>query len=629
MSKNLLKLSIISIAVILAYSFCVVPLSSFAKARLLSQDILNKCVYKLSKPPHELENITVVSIDRDSLRNLDRSWPWPRSVFAEFILKLKEYNPQIVYLDFSFIGESQNEDDDNLLTEALSESGNVLIPFYFDENGIPLFPLQEFMEAASGFGAANKLRDIDLSVRDTALIYFSPKGSVIDYSIELITICKYLGISLGDISFDERNLRIKIEEKKKEIPITKEGILHINYLATLNDINTVPFWKVLKEELTPETFKDKIVIVGITDKAFIDTYKTPLGIASGAEIVVNTILTILSGNFIMHASNDINLPLIICMMLLITIAVYKLPPWKGLSVTILALLGYLVIYTILFWNGWHMEIFSVFFLGIIIYVITKICKFIYLLEEQNISLQKALSDLTAAEAELIESEKLSAIGRLSAQISHEINNPLCAIQTSVNTIDYVVAHGGELKKIKDITNRITSELNRLTRLSRDILGFARPSKEKLESVDINGLVNETVHFYRSQLEEKKIEVSLNLDETIPKTTVPSDKMKQIFSNITLNAQEAMATGGKLTISTRIMKERFIEVSFADTGNGIPPGIMKKIFEPFFTTKKEGGKGTGLGLYTVKSIIEGLGGNIDVTSTVGKGTVFNVRVPIKE
>lgn len=627
MDRNLLKLSLISIAIVLAYAFFIAPLSSFTKARLLSLDLLNKCVYKLSKPPQEVEDITVVSIDRDSLRNLERSWPWPRSLFAEFILKLNEYKPRIVYLDFSFIGESQDEEEDNLLAQALDKSGNALIPFYFDENAIPLFPLQKFMEASSGFGAANKLNDIDFTVRDMPLIYFSPKGRIIDYSIELITICKYLGVSLDNISFDRNMLRVKIEEEKKEIPITKDGILHINYLTTLNDINTIPFWKVLKEELQPEIFKDKIVIVGITDKAFIDTYKTPLGITSGVEIVVNTILTILSGNFIIYALKDINLPLIMFMMLLITITVYKLSPLKALSVAILELLGYLAASIILFWIGWHNEIFSVFFLGIIIYMVTKICKFIYILEDQNINLQKALADLKEAEAELIESEKLSAIGRLSAQISHEINNPLCTIQNNVEIIENIVDKYRDTEKIKEITKRISGELDRLSQLSRDILLFARPLEEEIKPININTLISDTISFWRTQLEKIGIEVSLYLDDTLPPTTVPVNRFKQVLSNLILNAQQAMNAGGKLIISTKLTDDGFIQISLVDTGSGIPSHILDKIFEPFFSTKKEG-KGTGLGLYTVRSIIKRLGGKINVSTTVGKGTVFDIILPVK-
>lgn len=627
MSKNILRSLLITTIIVFVYCYFFANQSNFVKTRLMSRDIVSRLIYKFSKTPKEAREIAVVSIDRESLKNLDIEWPWGRRIFADFILRLKEYNPRVIYLDFSFIGESDEKEQDDLFAQALSEAGNVLIPFYFDEKGRPLFPLQRFIEASSGFGPVNKLRDIDLSIRDTPLIYFSPDGRVIDYSIELITICKFLGISLGDISLDKGNLVIDIRGTKEEIPITKDGILHINYLATLDDINVIPFWKVLKERLEPQIFKDKLVIVGLTDKAFIDTYKTPLGISSGVEIIVNTILTVLSHRFVGYVPRDIDLPIILLIALLITITAFKLPPWKGLFVTILELSGYLILSIVFAWYGYRIEFFSVCFVGAIVYLVTKIYRFIYLLEEQNLNLQKALKDLKEAEAELIESEKLAAMGRLTAQLSHEINNPLCAILNSINTIKYIATHSGELVKINEISDRISGELQRLTKLTRDILTFTRPTKEEEKPIDINMVLTETTNFYRDQLEGRKIEILLNLDNTLPQVTVSGNKMKQIFSNIILNAQEVMSGGGKLSVSTQRLNKHFIEISLADTGSGIPHEIMDRIFEPFFTTKAEG-IGTGLGLYTVRNIVKGYGGTIKVNSTVGKGTEFRIKLPVR-
>jgi len=628
MNKNILKALLISALITIVYVFLIAPSNSFSKARLFSQDLINKIIYKISPVPKEINEIVIVSIDRESLKMLNQKWPWPRSVFAECISKLTKCNPKVIYIDFAFIGESEDKANDDIFAEALSKAGNVLLPFYFDEKGNPLFPLQKFIESSNGFGPVNKLRDMDLSIRDTPLVYFSLEHKIIDYSIELILACKYYGISLGDVLSEKNKIIIDPKGIQKTIPINNDGMFHINYLANINEIKTIPFWKTVKEDIPDYLLKNKIVIVGLTDKTFIDTYNTPIGIASGTEIITNSLLTILSGKFIEYGPKNVDLSIVLFMSFLIALTAFIFSPLKSFFAAILELFIYFIISIMLGWFGYINEIFSVFTLGIIIYIVIKIYKFICLLEEQNVSLQKALKELKEAEAELVESEKLAAMGRLSAQLSHEINNPLCAIQTSINTIKYIVTNNEKTEKIKDIADRISGELTRLTKLSKDILGFVRPVKEEAKPVNINEIINYAINFYKSQLEQKKITIEFNTERHLPDVIVSIDKMKQVFSNLILNSQDAMPEGGKLIITTKKHSDDEIEILFTDTGCGIPNEIMNKIFESFFTTKKEG-KGTGLGLFTAKNIIKTYGGSIKVESTIGKGTTFIIRLPIKK
>jgi signal transduction histidine kinase len=625
MNKNIFKALLVSIVISIIYVFLVSPSNSFTRARFISQDLINKLVYKATPPPKEIDDIIIVSIDRDSLRILNQKWPWTRAVFAECISKLSSYNPKIVYVDFAFIGEGEDKLNDDILAEALQKSGNVFLPFYFDEKGNPLLPLQKLIENSAGFGPVNKLRDIDLSVRDTPLVYFSTEHKILDYSIELILACKYYGASLSDISLKKNNIIINTNNNLKEIPVTRDGLLHINYLAGLNKIKTVPFWKLLKEELDPNIFNGKIAIIGLTDKSFIDSYNTPLGVVSGTEIIANTLLTILSDKYISYGPKNVDLSIIFLIALLVTLTVFLLSPWKSFFVAIIELLIYLSITITLGIFGFINEFFSAFFAGTVIYLVTKIYKFICILEEQNISLQKAMKELKETEAELVESEKLAAMGRLSAQLSHEINNPLCAIQTSVNTIKYIVSNNEKTEKIKDIADRINGELGRLTKLSKDILGFVRPTKETAKHININDIILETINFYRSQFEQKKVNIILDLCKNLPNVIATNDKIKQVLSNLFLNSQDAMPDGGKLSVTTTNIGGNFVNILVSDTGTGIPEEIKNKIFNPFFTTKREG-KGTGLGLFTVKNIIKAFNGAVKLESTQGKGTIFIIELP---
>lgn len=625
MEKKLLNAIFISTAIVLVYSFLLVPLGIFDIPILMSMDLINRCVCKFSHPPDQADDIAVISVDRESLRKLSQRWPWTRDVFAEMLLNLKECQPRLIYLDFAFIGDTEYDD---VLSRAMDEAGNVIIPFYFDEKGEPLFPVQRFMELSAGFGPVNKLRDRDLTVRDALLVYFSKIGKVIDYSIEIIIICKYFGVALSEVSLEGNDLIIDLKKDKKlVIPIKSNGALPINYSVTLKDIEVVPFWRIIKNDFPREVFKNKIVIVGITDKALIDSYQTPLGMLSGVEVIVNTILTVISRDFVKYVSRGNDLPIVLFMILLVTITVIKLPLWKSFSALVLGLCSYLGINIFLSACGYRFEVFSVLFLCVLDYVVSKIYKFICLLEEQNYDLQKALRDLREAESELVRAERLAAIGRLSAQLSHEINNPLCAIQNNINAIKYIINHGGKIEKIADINEQVSRELERLTKLSREVLSFSRQTKGEVQEVNLNELLNETVNFYQGQLEEKKIKVSLNLVKKAPYVKASLNALKQIFSNLIINAQDAMPDGGALTISTNVIDERYIECDIADTGCGISDEIMNNIFEPFFTTKEEE-KGTGLGLYTVYNIVKGYGGTIDVKSKVGAGTTFIVKFPIK-
>jgi signal transduction histidine kinase len=628
MNKNVVKIIFISTAVILAYSYLTSPLSNFHRARLLSMDVITRIIYNFSKTPKEANNIVIVSIDRESLSNINQTWPWNRNLFAECINKLKEYDPRLMYLDFSFIGESDDKSQDDNLASALKNASNVIIPFYFDEKGKPLFPLEKLIESSFGFGPVNKLRDIDLSVRDAPLLYFSPSGELIDYSLELILLCKYYGISLGDISLNKRYITLNIPDNKGKIPITKDGMLHINYMLRQKDIPTVPFWKVLHKQLPQETFKNKLVIIGITDKSFIDAHKTPLGMLSGSEIIANIVTTVLSKKYIYFSSNDINVPFLLPFMILITLTVFFMPAWKGFFLTLFEIFTYLALSIFLSKIGVKIEVFSICLLGIIVYITTKIFKFICLLEEQNMHLQKALIDLKEAEAGLIESEKLAAIGRFSAQISHEINNPLSTVYNSVSTIKYIAANKGELEKIKEISERVINELNRLMKLGREILSSARPlPKDELKPADINKILTDTAAFYKDLFERAGQKIQLNTNDSLPLTKTSIDKMKQVFSNIIINAQDAMGKDGILTISTDKFDDNCIKIVFSDNGSGIPQDILKKIFDPFFTTKKLG-KGTGLGLFTVQTILKNYNGKIDVESKLNKGTTFTIQLPIK-
>src|SRR5689334_2415234 len=242
-----------------------------------------------------------------------------------------------------------------------------------------------------------------------------------------------------------------------------------------------------------------------------------------------------------------------------------------------------------------------------------------------------LRDLTAlrkveqlkVERRMLEIEKFAAAGRLAATIAHEVNNPMEAIKNAIYLLSDSVRP--DAQPVYDI---LKSETERVARIVRQMLGLYR-NNEQVKPVNINVLIEDTLLLLNRQLQRNNIEVATKLRE-LPDAVVAADQLRQVLSNLVINAKDAMPDGGRLLIRTRHVRtnKEFplgnIRILVGDTGSGIPIDLQKSIFEPFVTTKGE--KGTGLGLWIVRGIIGNHGGKISVRSKVGKGTVFKIELP---
>lgn len=227
-------------------------------------------------------------------------------------------------------------------------------------------------------------------------------------------------------------------------------------------------------------------------------------------------------------------------------------------------------------------------------------------------------DLQEAQEKLIRSEKLAIVGQLASSVGHDLRNPLGVIKNSIYYLNMKLKGGDE--KIKKHLNILESEINRSSQIINDLLDFSRKGLLSLEKADINSTIHEELD--RMNLPEN-ITVEIRMDENLPEIFIDPIQIKRIFSNIFINAVQAMPEGGRLTINTRVQDE-FAEISFTDTGEGIVKENIKKIFDPLFTTKA---KGIGLGLAIANSIVERHNGKVEVVSRVGEGTTFTVKLPV--
>jgi two-component system NtrC family sensor kinase len=245
---------------------------------------------------------------------------------------------------------------------------------------------------------------------------------------------------------------------------------------------------------------------------------------------------------------------------------------------------------------------------------------------RNRDLDVTLQKLKEAQEELVKSERLAATGKLTAQLAHEINNPVHNIQSCLKT-----SLGRLPKQIqgRDLIEVAYEEVTRMSKLTRQLLDFYRTSfvPEEMQSVDLNHVLKEIVSSFGAEFSDAGIGVELNLQDPLPPVRGSSDKLKQVFLNIILNAKDAMLEGGLLKISSA-EADGMVQVAVSDTGVGIPKENISRIFDAFFTTKSKV-SGVGLGLSVSYGIISQHRGSINVASSTGKGSTFTISLPLQE
>lgn len=227
------------------------------------------------------------------------------------------------------------------------------------------------------------------------------------------------------------------------------------------------------------------------------------------------------------------------------------------------------------------------------------------------------------QARMMQQEKLMSIGRLSAGVAHEINNPLTTILTSAMLIQEDLDPQDPIYAELDT---ISKETLRCRKIVQSLLDFARQSTPMKKDANINEIIIESVYLTKKQAEFSNIKLKTILSENLPPVIVDKDQIQQTLINLILNAVEATESGGAITVSTQYRHlDRMNIIKIDDTGRGIPKEHLDKIFDPFFTTRENG---TGLGLSITHSIIEQHDGRIIVDSTPGKGTCFTIMLPVK-
>jgi signal transduction histidine kinase len=245
-----------------------------------------------------------------------------------------------------------------------------------------------------------------------------------------------------------------------------------------------------------------------------------------------------------------------------------------------------------------------------------------------IDLSRDITKEVTARTRMLHDDKMTSLGKLSASVVHEINNPLTGILNFIKLMQRLLGKGSpteaDLTNMQNYLEMVYNETSRVSKTVANLLAFSRKTKPEFTPVDLNTLLEGTLALTEYQMRLQGITIKRQLAPNLLPVNADLGQLKQAFLNLVLNAQDAMAQGGTLTLETKNHHNREVKVKISDSGVGIPKESFSQIFEPFYTTKKAGG--VGLGLSVVYGIIRDHKGFIKVDSVVGQGTTFTIRLP---
>jgi two-component system NtrC family sensor kinase len=242
------------------------------------------------------------------------------------------------------------------------------------------------------------------------------------------------------------------------------------------------------------------------------------------------------------------------------------------------------------------------------------------------SRKAALDEKERTQKQLIQAEKLAALGIVAAGIAHEVKNPLAII---IQGVEYLRTSTGSDALVIDVVDRINRSAFRADSIIKGLLSFTRQMPIQAERVEIEPIIEETLSFIEHQLKLKHIKLIKHFSPGLPTVTMDINQIKQVFLNLLLNSIDAMQKGGTITISAEPVEkapgERHLQIIFADTGCGIPKEKIEKVFDPFYTTKDDS-RNAGLGLSIAKGIIDKHNGTVRIESETEKGTRVIIGLP---
>ncbi|MBI4549852.1 MAG: diguanylate cyclase [Candidatus Omnitrophica bacterium] len=336
------KALLAGIAAAAFYSGVAQPFRIFEISQLKTQDLFFAARHLIPRTNPLLKDIFLIVVDDESIDRVQERWPFRRRVYAELIEKASAAKPRAIGLDFVFAGKGEPLDD-YLLSEAIQDSGNVILAAFVDPEGNLLMSLKEIRKGAQGSGVVNKLLDKDLYVRRAKLFYRDQAGKVVAWPWEIELLIQLLGLDRESFRILGRGVSFKSLKDGGEvyIPFHNRQDTAINYRVNLEDVPHLPFWKAMESKDLASMIEGKILLSGANSRGLHDYYQTPLGMMPGVVVNLNLLLNILSGDFLHRLPPAADSFIVSLFVFLAT--------WMGVKFDVLRATGMMTVVTALIW----------------------------------------------------------------------------------------------------------------------------------------------------------------------------------------------------------------------------------------------------------------------------------------
>ncbi|MCK5451038.1 MAG: diguanylate cyclase [Candidatus Omnitrophica bacterium] len=290
--------------------------------------------YRINGSCSKIDDMVLVAVDDESVRNMDVRWPWPRSFVAEIIQKISDEDPAVIAVDLIFTGKSQDQEQDRIFVDVLKNTSNVISASYFGNDGRHVVPEENIVKNIKAYGFVNKPRDQDGVVRKMRPVALTGAGEIIDYSLSVKVSGEFLDQPYYDII--------------SELPLLENHTAYIQYGGSKKDFTTIPAWKILKEKADISGLKDKIVFLGVSAEVFHDSYPTPLGSMPGVLIAANETATYMTRDYFNYSSEFMNFMILFFFVFIAILAALRISVLHGIllntvQIIIFSVLGFFLL----------------------------------------------------------------------------------------------------------------------------------------------------------------------------------------------------------------------------------------------------------------------------------------------
>lgn len=415
-------------AVVIAATYCLFlsKTSFFSLPYLKSIDYLLSFRYKYDKMPDIIKKIVVVDIDEASLDKIQQRWPIDRSLYAAFLKNVSrpESKPAVIGIDIAFIGKSDKPESDMALAMAIKEADNVILGTYFDTKHKLILPEQMFIESSRGFGCLNYPRDKDYIIRRARPFILHINKA--DSCLVLKTALFFRGLDPQRYSYNKEKGVLKFASSEKgslTLPVNpRNRTTRINYFAKFRDFKVIPFWETIDLKEPPETFKDKIVLLGTATELLHDIYPTPLGLMPGITINANFLMSILLNRYLAETPLPIYLLAIFLASFLVIFTTLRSNNLKGFAILIALVAASLAISLFCIKNDIVVDYFGITLASIFSFLGAVIFKYFSIIYENSRLSSLAVTDtLTGLYCQRYFDVKINSEMRIASDLKQELS----------------------------------------------------------------------------------------------------------------------------------------------------------------------------------------------------------------